>query len=267
MVCSTATMFVLLFSQYCANDRAVPSYLSANVAGSCLAAADQTTQSTCLANQDYTQQVWENTANGNVYYVPCGVVGQPTSTWVTPTYQDGPPCQVGVWPCSVTTFSLFGYTMQEYCTGEYGNSEQFPFHAPPTSSTNCMPIAACSKTQQLTIALQTGQDPTNPASYFVFLYNCNGGASVPGYSATTTTCGNFSQYSQQTGPIQSGTPQKTTHAVLSNGGIAGVVVAFAVVASVAAIALVPGAREFLVTKGNEMVVKAKGLTGNHATPA
>jgi len=256
-------MFVLLFSQYCTNDRAVPTYMSASISGSCLSQADADSQASCISSQSYNQQSMENSNTGSVYYVPCGLYGSPSSAWETPTYQDGPPCEVGVWPCSVTTFSLFGYTMQEYCTGEYTNSEQYPFHAPPTSSTNCMPISACGSSQKITFMLQTGTtDPTNPANYFVFLYNC-GNTAVPGYTATNLTCSSFPEYQKKaTGPNGPPPPKQAKPAV-SGGGIAGIVIAGVVLIAGAAVAMVPPLRQAVLASGNHLIAMVKGTS----TPA
>jgi len=259
-------MLVVLFSQYCANDRALPTYLSPTIAGACLTTAQQQQQATCMSSGNYAQSSAENVATGNSYYLPCGITGGTTGQWETPQFNDGPPCIVPYWPCSVTTFSLMGYTMDEYCTGQYQNSEQFPPGPPPTSSTNCMAVSACGNSMSYTFMLMTGQDPTNTANYYVFQYNC-GSTAVPGYSYTSTTCGNFSQYATKNGPVQPGPKQKSDNQVLTGGDIAGLVIGLLAAISLVALAVIPQTRELIMLKGNEFVVKVKEMTGGGGVKA
>jgi len=267
---ATQTMLVVLFSQYCANDRALPTYLSPSIPGACLTSAQQTTQANCmtngLASGSYPQSYSENVGTGNTYYLPCGITGGTAAQWETPSFNDGPPCLPGYWPCSVTTFSLMGYTLDEYCTGQYQNSEQFPPGPPPTSGTNCMAVSACGNSMSYTVMLQTGQDPTNTASYYVFQYNC-GSTAVPGYSYTPTTCANFSQYAQKNGPVVPGPKQKSNAKTLSGGAIAGIVIALVAVITVGALFAIPQTRELIIKAGNDFTAMVKEKTGGGPTPA
>jgi len=253
MACTT--LLAVLIGTYCNNDRAVPTSLSASITGACLTTGQATAQATCITNGAYSEVFLENIQSGNVYYLPCAGNGQyDTTAWTTPEFTDGPPCSF--WPCQVTSFSLLGWTAQTYCTGQYQNSENHPALT-VDGSNYCATMSQCSSTMAFTFGLANGQEPTNPANYFVFQYDCTA-ANTPGYAMTTDTCASFSQYNQPYVPVQSGHPQHQSQELLSKGGIAGVLIAGLVCIAVGVAVMIPQAREFVMTTGNKMVEQGKG---------
>jgi len=262
-----STVYVIDIGTYCSTDRAVPYYLPASLAGATLAPSEASSQATCVTSQSFNPFFMQNSASGNIYAIVCGILPA-TGGWQSPTYVDSvPPCSIGWSGCQPGQFNNMGYTAQTLCTGQYLNAEQFPPANPPNDPNPCFPISGCSPIQGQFWAVLTGQSPSDPTQYYIFLYNCfTGSASQMGSNGYTNEpsvgCNNFSQYRTAPAPAKPGAPQKSaTRPLLTGGAIAGVVIGGLIVAVLSILYGIPPLRELLVAKSKESVAKMKEMTG------